>query len=83
MSRPKLTVPRMAAAHALHGPRVRDLGDGTAVCFRARRSWVLLAFLAFWLILWTFGGISAMGGLWNAPWEDRAFLAFWLCGWAR
>jgi hypothetical protein len=81
MNAPKLTVPRMAAADPLHGPRIQDLGDSAAVCFRARRSWALLTFLAFWLILWTFGGTSAMGGLWNASWEDRAFLALWLCGW--
>ena len=42
------------------GSRIQELGDLLVVYFRLRRSWGTLGFLAFWLTLWTAGGIAAL-----------------------
>lgn len=44
-----------------------------------RRQWFVFLFVPFWLLLWTFGGIAAIGEMAAHP---NGFLAFWLCGWA-
>jgi len=62
--------------------RVQDLGDSLIVHLRPRRSWGGLAFLTFWLTIWTLAGIAAIGKLVTSGWGDRAFLAVWLCVWA-
>jgi hypothetical protein len=64
------------------GSRIEELGDRLVVRFRPRRSWGELAFLTFWLVFWTFGGLAALAGLRHAGWGDGAFLLVWLCGWA-
>ena len=62
--------------------RIEELVDRLVVHFRPRRSWGELAFLIFWLVFWTAGGIAAFAGLLHGGWGDRAFLLVWLCGWA-
>ncbi len=44
-----------------------------------RRQWFVFLFVPFWLIMWTFGGIAAMGEMAEHP---GGFLALWLCFWA-
>ena len=61
--------------------RVQELGDDLIVRFRPRRSWGELAFLTFWLLAWTGGGIGAFAAFAGADRGARVFLAVWLCGW--
>jgi hypothetical protein len=63
------------------GSRLEEHGDRLIVRFRPRRSWGELAFLAFWLTFWTFGGIVVFAQLPDEGWGGRAFLVLWLCGW--
>lgn len=46
-----------------------------------KRLWFAIAFLPFWLALWTFGGLAAMSELFREP-QVAPFLIFWLSGWA-
>jgi hypothetical protein len=71
----------MGVAPALHRPQIQERGDSLVVSFRPRRVWPQLAFFAFWLTLWTIGGVAASRALWRETWGDRAFLAVWLCMW--
>jgi hypothetical protein len=64
------------------GSRIQELGDSLVVRFRPRRSWGQIAFLTFWLALWTFFGIAALVALGRSDWGERAFLLVWLCGWS-
>jgi hypothetical protein len=65
------------------GSRVQELGDRLIVCFRPRRAWGSVGFLTFWLLLWTVGGIAAIGhAITEADSGARIFLSLWLCGWA-
>jgi hypothetical protein len=52
---------------------------GEQIVIPARRNWLILLFLAFWLTVWTFGGIAA---LYEVMTNFSLFLVFWLCGWA-
>jgi hypothetical protein len=64
------------------GSRIQHLGDRLIVRFRPVRSWGDVAFLVFWVALWTVGGIAAVGALLTEGWGARPFLLLWLCGWA-
>lgn len=44
-----------------------------------RRQWFAVAFLPVWLILWTLGGVQAIGQLAE---DFSLFLVVWLCLWA-
>lgn len=48
----------------------------------ARRNWFILPFLAFWLTIWTFGGIAALTALFTGDIGERWFVAVWLVFWA-
>jgi hypothetical protein len=62
--------PRFEIEQGLSGERIR---------IKARRNIFALAFLPFWLIGWTFGGVMAITEFART---GESFLAFWLCGWA-
>jgi len=44
-----------------------------------RRNWVVVAFLLFWLVMWTFGGLAAIISLVVG---GSLFSLVWLCFWA-
>jgi hypothetical protein len=56
----------------------QDLG-GERIRVRARRNVFVLLFLPFWLIMWTIGGIAAVGQFLQT---GQPFIALWLCAWA-
>jgi hypothetical protein len=62
--------PRFEIEHGLGGERIR---------VKARRNVFALAFLPFWLLLWTFGGIMALAEFMRT---GEPFLALWLTLWA-
>lgn len=62
--------PRFIVEHGPGGERIR---------VPARRNLFALTFLPFWLLLWTIGGIAAIGEFART---GDSFLAVWLCGWA-
>ena len=66
-------------------PRARysvEMIDGVEwIVARAARNWFVLPFLAFWLTIWTFGGMMAVRQALSDP-SQRAFLIVWLAFWA-
>uniref|UniRef100_UPI003783A832 hypothetical protein n=1 Tax=Allosphingosinicella sp. TaxID=2823234 RepID=UPI003783A832 len=62
--------PRFEIEQGLSGEQIR---------IKARRNIFALAFLPFWLVMWTFGGVMAITEFART---GEPFLAFWLCGWA-
>ena len=68
--------PKTRASFA-DGPR------GFEIVIPAKRNWLMLAFLTFWLGGWTIGGFFALAHVLRGemPAPARAFLIFWLGGW--
>jgi hypothetical protein len=64
-----------------HGRRLQDLGDRLIVSFRPRRSWFDVAFLSFWFVCWTLGGVLAAAQVPKVSPAGAAFVLLWLCGW--
>jgi len=61
---------------------IQELGDRLVVSFRPRRAWFELAFLSFWLTLWSGGGLMAMTQLGHVGPGGTLFFLIWLTGWA-
>lgn len=63
---------------------VEDTGRGLEIVIPAQRRWFTLLFLSFWLLFWTFGGITTMVQLFapDTPLGVDLFMLVWLCGWA-
>lgn len=79
---PLSTMARVAIADIRSS--VEDTGRGLEIVIPARRRWFTLLFLAFWLLFWTFGGITAVMQLFapDTPIGVDLFMLVWLCGWA-
>jgi len=61
---------------------VNELPQGIEVIIPAKKSYFVIFFLAFWLVGWAFGEISAIGALLDS--ENKAptlFLSAWLGAW--
>jgi hypothetical protein len=56
----------------------QDMG-GERIRVRARRNVFVLLFLPFWLVMWTIGGIAAVGQFLQTR---EPFIGLWLCAWA-
>lgn len=54
-------------------------GAGEVLTIPAQRNIPILIFLSAWLVMWTIGGLTAMGQLIT---EFHLFIAFWLIAWA-
>jgi hypothetical protein len=57
---------------------IEDLGDRLKIAIPARKQWLGMLFLLFWLTWWTFAGKSAWSGFLN---NGSTFLLLWLAGW--
>lgn len=55
--------------------------DGTEwIIVHASRNWFIMPFIAVWLTLWTFGGVTAFDQLFFG--EAQLFVSLWLVVWA-
>ena len=73
---------RDGSARAVMRSVIQELGDRLVVSFRPRRAWFELAFLSFWLTLWSGGGLMAMTQLGHVGPGGTLFFLIWLTGWA-
>jgi len=61
---------------------INDLPQGIEIVIPAKKNYFLILFLAFWLVGWAFGEVSAIGTFLNS--ESKAptlFMVAWLGGW--
>lgn len=59
--------------------RIASQGAGEVLIIPAQRNVFVLAFLSVWLVMWTIGGLTAMGQLLA---KFHLFVAAWLVAWA-
>lgn len=61
---------------------VSTTATGLEITIPARRNWLLMIFLAFWLAMWTSGGLGAgVEMMRDGDPAGRAFLAVWILFW--
>ena len=62
--------------------QIEETPSGLRITIPAKKNYFLILFLAFWLVGWAFGEITALAQVLNpesgAP---KLFMLAWLCGW--